>query len=76
MYAEHEYIRPNIIFWNVNGKSTDFPVSVDDYGTCMISGASPSILKSVLKVSQLSSVNILREVLDSERYLPIRQKLC
>lgn len=76
MYAESNYVRPNIVFWNVNGASTDFPVSVDDYGTCMISGASPSILRSILKVPVLSSVNILRDVLDSERYLPIKQKLC
>ena len=37
-YKLHNYTRPNIIFWNVNGSTDDFPVSTDSNGTCIISG--------------------------------------
>jgi hypothetical protein len=74
-YLNSGYKRPKIYFWNVNGNIDDFPVSVDDNGTCMISGASPSILKSVFKSGEVSPVQILREVLDDDRYQDIRRCL-
>jgi hypothetical protein len=72
-YAGSGYKRPNIVFWNVNGESTDFPVTVDDNGTCMISGASPSILKSIIRTKELNSISILREVIDDKRYEPVKK---
>ena len=74
-YKKSNFTRPQIIFWNVNGKITDYPVSVDDNGTCLISGFSPSILKSILTTSDFSSTGILRTELDSERYKQIRMAL-
>ena len=75
-YNESNFKRPRIVFWNVNGKITDYPVSVDDNGTCLISGFSPSILKSILNSSDFSSVGILRTELDSERYKQVKMALC
>ena len=74
-YKESPYTRPQIVFWNVNGTSTDFPVTVDDNGTCLISGSSPSILKSILKTTDFNSVSIMREALDDERYQEVRKHL-
>ena len=74
-YVFKGYKRPDIIFWNVNGASTDFPVSVDDNGTCLISGASPYILKSVLKCEKMSSISILEETLNDKRYNEIKECL-
>jgi len=74
-YFNSGYKRPQIYFWNVNGNINDFPVSVDDNGTCMISGASPSILKSVFRCSEISPVPILRETLDDDRYQSVRRCL-
>ena len=71
-YTAFNFTRPQIVFWNVNGKITDYPVSVDDNGTCLISGFSPSILKSILTTSDFSSIGILRTEIDSERYKQIR----
>ena len=70
------YKRPDVIFWNCATSTTnDFPVSVDDNGTCLISGASPSILKSVLRCNTMSSVSILKETLNDKRYNEIRECL-
>ena len=71
-YTESAYKRPDIIFWNVNGESNDFPVTVDDNGTCLISGASPSILKSIIRTKDINSVSILRDVIDDIRYEPVK----
>lgn len=74
-YKRSNYTRPEIVFWNVNGLSTDFPVTTDKNGTCLISGASPSILKSITKTKELNSYSVLRETLDDKRYQTIREKL-
>ncbi len=69
------YQRPKIIFWNVNGLSTDFPVSVQDDGTCLISGATTSIISSILNTVEFSSYGIMRTELDKERYSLIKESL-
>lgn len=74
-YTKAGYKLPQIVFWNVNGSSTDFPVTVADDGTCMISGASPSILKQIMESHEFSSEGILMDVVRSDRYQPIRNIL-
>ena len=74
-YNQSGYKRPNIIFWNVNGNSTDFPVDIRDTGTAMISGFSTSILKTIMNKSEYSPYNIMRETIDDDRYNIIKNKL-
>lgn len=74
-YKKFGYKRPNIFFWNVNGLSTDFPVSVKDDGTCLISGASPSIIESVIKAKEFNSISIMRTELDKSRYYDVVNNL-
>lgn len=77
MYTASGYTRPQIVFWNVNGASTDFPVSIGDHGTALISGFSPSVMKSVLNGDDdsFSPYKIMRQTLDDNRLLPVRQAL-
>lgn len=75
MYAKSGYIRPKIVFWNVNGNSTDFPVTTADNGTALISGFSPSVMKAILTGKEFSPYSIMRETLDSDRLLPVRKSL-
>lgn len=74
-YTLAGYVRPDIIFWNVCGSSSDYPVSVTDDGTALVSGFSSSILSSFINQKDFSPYTILRTVLDSERLAPIRQLL-
>jgi hypothetical protein len=74
-YALYGYKRPEIVFWNVNGKSTDFPVSVSDEGTIMVSGASPSVLEAIYKSTSFDTFSIIRQIIDGERYQPIKDLL-
>jgi hypothetical protein len=74
-YAASGYVKPDIIFWNVCGSSDDYPVSVTDDGTALVSGFSSSILSSFINQKEFSPYTILRTVLDSERLAPIRHAL-
>jgi hypothetical protein len=75
MYRNSGYTRPQIIFWNVNGDSTDFPVTSGENGTALISGFSPSIMKAVLEGNDFSPYSVMRNTLDSQRLQPIREAL-
>lgn len=69
---EEQYLRskfqiPEIIFWNVNGRPGNIPVSRKQKGVALISGASPSIVKSVLG-GTISPEKVMLQTLESERY--------
>jgi hypothetical protein len=74
-YSDSGYTMPSIVFWNVCGSSTDFPVSVRDNGTALISGFSVDIMSSFIDGKEFSPYSILRNTLDSERLAPIRSVL-
>lgn len=72
MYEEAGYVKPGIIFWNLHANGGNFPAKFDESGTALISGFSPSILKSVLSnPDSLTPVNIMNETVNSERYEPV-----
>jgi hypothetical protein len=71
MYAEKGYTRPNIVFWKIDSNGGNFPVKFDDAGTALVSGFSPSIMKSLLGGDDMNPVTIMRKTVDSERYEPI-----
>ncbi|QPX62974.1 von Willebrand factor A-like domain protein [Campylobacter phage F336] len=61
------YKMPELIFWNINGKSGNVPVKKDENGTCLISGFSPSIVKGLL-TNDLNPEKIMFETINKERY--------
>jgi hypothetical protein len=67
-YEESGYTLPEIIFWNIQSRGKNFPVRHDESGTALISGLSPSIVKSVLGGKEMTPVSILNETINSERY--------
>jgi hypothetical protein len=67
MYAQAGYRVPQVIFWNVRGASTAFPVTEADRGVCMVSGFSQNILNSVLG-DITNPRDIMLQTLNSERY--------
>jgi hypothetical protein len=67
-YDESGYTLPEIIFWNIQSRGKNFPVRHDESGTALISGLSPSIVKSVLGGKEMTPVSIMNETINSERY--------
>ncbi len=69
MFTKAGYVRPGIIFWNINANGGNFPASFDESGTALVSGFSPSIMKSIISnPNSLTPVNIMKETVDSTRY--------
>lgn len=69
MYEEAGYKKPDVIYWNLNaGSGSNFPVEFDKNGTALISGFSPSILKSVLGGKNMTPESVLMDTIQNERY--------
>jgi hypothetical protein len=66
-YNDSNYTMPEIIFWNCNGRAGNVPVQQHESGTALVSGASPSIVKSVLN-GDVSPIKTMLTTLDNERY--------
>jgi hypothetical protein len=68
MYEESGYSLPQVIFWNIQSRNKNFPVRCNESGTALISGLSPSIVKSVLGGKEMTPISIMNETINSERY--------
>ena len=69
LYRKAGYEMPQLVFWNVNSYG-NVPIKAHDTGTCLVSGCSPSILKSVLTDSVITPVDTMNETVYTERYSP------
>lgn len=68
LYRKAGYEMPQLVFWNVNAIGGNVPIKAHDTGTCLVSGCSPSILKSVLTDSVLTPIDTMNETVYTERY--------
>lgn len=70
-FEDNGYKMPNLVFWNVNARNAQFPSRMSDTGVQLVSGASPSIFKNLIKGEMLSAYDMMLEVINDERYLAI-----
>jgi len=70
-YVEAGYKLPKVIFWNLNSVGSDSPVSFRKDGVGLVSGFSPSILRSILAAKNLSPYDLMMETISNERYSQI-----
>lgn len=67
-YADAGFVMPNLVFWNVDARNAQFPMSMDERGFQMVSGCSPSIFTNTMKGTFVSAYELMLEVLNGERY--------
>jgi hypothetical protein len=67
-YSEAGYNMPTIIFWNVNGRFGNVPANFKTKNVGLVSGFSPSILKSILQGSIDTPESLMLRTINSERY--------
>ena len=60
------YDLPSVVFWNVDAREKNFPVTSDEQGTKMVSGSSPTTFKFILDGEKPEDV--LDAILESDRY--------
>lgn len=68
-YEEAGYNVPNVVFWNINSRD-NVPVKMNEKGVALVSGYSPSILKSILEndTEQFSPMGIMMKTIMNDRY--------
>jgi hypothetical protein len=67
-YAAAGYDLPQVVFWNLNGRAGNSPVTYNETGTALVSGFSPSIVKSVLGGEELTPISIMLKTVMVQRY--------
>lgn len=67
LYRELNYEMPKLVFWNLLGRLNNYPVQADTPNTILLSGYSPSLLKTVLKGS-LNPVDAMMDTINVDRY--------
>lgn len=68
LYQQYEYERPQIVFWNVNGRLGNVPAKDNDKNVILVSGSSQNILNFILKKHYEDITGIIDEVVNDERY--------
>jgi len=67
-YQEAGYKLPEIIFWNINAREGNSPVTVNDKGAALVSGFSPAIMRSILSCKNVTPTDMMLETVNKERY--------
>jgi hypothetical protein len=71
-YKTAGYEMPQIVFWNIadgRGSANNSPMSSDsETGVALVSGFSPSIMRSVLGSKTITPVDVMMETIMKERY--------
>jgi hypothetical protein len=69
--ARQMFEAAKLVWWNLNARpdaTGNSPVRFDQNGTAMVSGFSPSIMKSILAAKTFSPRSVMLETIQAERY--------
>lgn len=69
-FAAAGYKLPRVVFWNVQSRNTQQPVTVNEEGVALVSGCSPRIF-SMVQSGELSPMRFMLQTLNAERYANI-----
>jgi hypothetical protein len=69
------YEMPTVVFWNVNSFNNETPVTQDEKGVFLVSGCSPSIFKACINAEATNPMELMLEVLNSDRYAAVEEAL-
>lgn len=70
LFADAGYSLPNVVFWNVDSRNEQMPVSMNEQGVALVSGASPRIFDMVMS-GEIDPMKVMDSVILSERYSAI-----
>ena len=70
LYESAGYKLPEIVFWNVDSRNTQQPVTKNEQGVALVSGCTPRLF-SMVASGHYSPYDQMLEILGNERYAPI-----
>jgi hypothetical protein len=65
-YHRHGYELPKLVFWNVDARNQQFPVTMNEVGVQLVSGFSPTLFEQIMTGKE--AYDLMLEILDSPRY--------
>jgi hypothetical protein len=71
MFRTAGYELPKLVWWNLNARpdaTGNVPVKFDQTGSALVSGFSPSIMKSILAGNEFTPRGIMLETINGDRY--------
>jgi hypothetical protein len=69
IFQENGLKRPSIVFWNLRAVAGTLPVKMHQSGAALVSGFSPSVLKTLInQPSDFTPLGIMRSTLSDPRY--------
>lgn len=69
-FAAHGYQLPKVVFWNVQSRRNQQPVTQNEQGVALVSGCNPRIF-SMAANGQTSTLGYMLDILGTERYAKI-----
>jgi hypothetical protein len=67
-YEDAGYEMPKIVFWNLADRGSNIPVSFNKDGVGLVSGFSPSIMKTILSGGDMNPYQLKLDTIDNPRY--------
>ena len=67
-FARAGYKLPELIFWNVNGATADFPVQMHSSGAVLISGWNQTLFKALAENRIVDPVQMVLDIISKPRY--------
>ena len=67
IFAEAGYQLPKVVFWNVQSRNAQQPVTQNEQGVALVSGCTPRIF-SMVQSGSLSPLGYMLDILGGERY--------
>jgi len=70
-FVAHGYKLPTVVFWNVQSRNEQQPVTLNEQGVVLVSGASSRIF-SMIQSGNLLPIKFMLDTLNNERYAKIQ----
>ena len=70
MFEAAGYKMPLTVWWNVSAREGQIPMTIKEEGL-MVSGFSPQILTAVLNNKIISPIDVLMDIVERKRYVPL-----
>ena len=66
-YEKHGYRLPNVVFWNVQSRNKQQPVTMNEQGVAIVSGCTPKLF-SMVASGRIDPYSVMMDIVGSERY--------
>lgn len=67
-FKQAGYTCPKLVFWRVDVKVPQQPMTIRDDGVCCVSGCSPTVFKNVCNGEMIDPIKVMLNTLQDERY--------